>query len=75
MMEVDEALEDMPDLVDFDFKVFDNDSDSEESEDDETDELDEDESDEDESGNERTMKMYGLMESYGLRSGQVLQSG
>jgi hypothetical protein len=51
MMEVDEALEDMPDLVDFDFKLFDDDSDSE-SEDDETDELDEDGSDEDESGNE-----------------------
>ena len=51
-MEVDEALEDMPDLVHLDFKVFDDDSDSEESEDDETDELDEDESDEDESGNE-----------------------
>ena len=48
MMEVDEALESMPDLVDFDFKLFDDDSDSEEeSEDDET-----DESDEDESGNE-----------------------
>jgi hypothetical protein len=48
MMEVDEALESMPDLVDFDFKLFDDDSEEEEeSEDDET-----DESDEDESGNE-----------------------
>jgi len=53
MMEVDEALEGMPDLVDFSFNLFDDDLDSEEeSSDDEADELDEDGSDEDESGNE-----------------------
>jgi hypothetical protein len=50
LMEVEEALEGMPDLVDFDFKLFgdDDDSDSEESDNDENEESE----DEDELGNE-----------------------
>jgi hypothetical protein len=48
LMEVDAAIEDMPDLVDFYFKVFDDDSDDDGSEDHESEESD----DEDESGNE-----------------------
>lgn len=39
LMEVDEALEDMPDLVDFDFKLFDDDDEDEEEIDDDEDEL------------------------------------
>jgi len=48
LMEVDAAIKDMPDLVDFYFKVFDDDSDDDGSEDHESEESD----DEDESGNE-----------------------
>jgi len=53
LMEVDEALESMPDLVDFDFRIFDDDdSDLEEDSESVDDESRESGDDEDESGNE-----------------------
>jgi hypothetical protein len=53
LMEVDEALESMPDLVDFDFRIFDDDdSDLEEDSESADDESGQSDDDEDESGNE-----------------------